>query len=95
VEMTDPMPAVLGVLAVMAAALWWLRKKGALRFFCPQVRPRVRRLESMERLPLSPHHTLYLVRLDERTLLVAESPSGLALLDGGGTASLRAAAEHA
>jgi len=91
-EMTDPMPAVLGVLAVMAAALWWLRKKGAVRFFRAQARHRARRLESVERLALAPHHTLHLVRLDDRTLLVAQSPSGLVLLDG---PALRAMAEHA
>src|SRR5713101_4939462 len=28
----DPMPAVLAVLAVLSAALWWLRRKGAVRF---------------------------------------------------------------
>ncbi|MBZ5591164.1 MAG: flagellar biosynthetic protein FliO [Acidobacteriia bacterium] len=93
--MTDPMPAVLGVLAAVAAALWWLRKKGAVRFFRPRVRSRARRLESIERLALSPHHTLHLVRLDDRTILVAQSPSGLAVLDGAGTPALRAAAEHA
>lgn len=94
-EITDPVPAVLGVLAVAAAALWWLRKKAAVRFFRPHVRHRARRLESMERLALAPHHTLYLVRMDDRTLLVAQSPSGLAVLDGAGTPALRAAAEHA
>ena len=91
-EMMDPMPAVLAVVAVLAAALWWLRKKG-------RVRPRGgrgRRLETMDRLALTAHHALFLVRLDDRAILVAQSPSGLALLDTSGqqesAAALRAAA---
>jgi flagellar biogenesis protein FliO len=94
VEMTDPMPALAGVLAVLAAALWWLRKKGAVRFR-PGVRRPSRRLQSIERLALSPHHALHLVRLDDRAILVAQSPSGLALLERPENAAARAMAEHA
>jgi len=93
VEMTDPMPAVAGVLAVLAAALWWLRKKGAR--FRPHARRATRRLQSMERLTLSPHHALHLVRLDDRAILVAQSPTGLALLERPESAVPRAMAEHA
>jgi hypothetical protein len=94
VEMTDPMPAVAGVLAVLAAALWWLRKKGAVRWR-PHARRAPRRLASIERLALSPHHALHLVRLDDRAILVAQSPSGLALLERPASAVPRAMAEHA
>lgn len=93
-EMTDPMPAVAGVLAVLAAALWWLRKKGALRFR-PHARRAPRRLQAIERLALSPHHALHLVRLDDRAILVAQSPAGLALLEKPENAAPRAMAEHA
>ena len=93
-EMTDPMPAVAGVLAVLAAALWWLRKKGAVRWR-PQARRATRRLQSIERLALSPHHALHLVRLDDRAILVAQSPAGLALLERPENAAPRAMAEHA
>ena len=93
-EITDPMPALAGVLTVLAAALWWLRKKGAVRFrSCARRAPR--RLESIERLALSPHHALHLVRLDDRAILVAQSPSGLALLERPESANSRAMAEHA
>jgi flagellar biogenesis protein FliO len=88
------MPALAGVLAVLAAALWWLRKKGAVRFR-PHARRVPRRLESIERLALSPHHALHLVRLDDRAILVAQSPSGLALLERPENAPARAMAEHA
>ena len=92
-EMTDPMPALAGVLVVLTAALWWLRKKGTLRFQPRAGRPR--RLHSIERLALSPHHALHLVRLDDRAILVAQSPSGLALLERPENAAPRLMAEHA
>jgi flagellar biogenesis protein FliO len=40
-----------------------------------------RQLESIERLPLTPHHSLHLVRVEDRTVLVAVSPGGCSLLD--------------
>jgi hypothetical protein len=93
----DPMPAVVAVGAVLAAALWWLRKKALGPLFQTGTRRSTNRLESMERLAISPHHILHLVRLDDHSILIAQSPSGLALLDGAGTAaapgSLRAASK--
>ena len=81
-EMMDPMPAVLAVVAVLAAALWWLRKKGTGGWFRPELRRKTRRLESMERLALAPHHLIHLVRVDDRVMLIAQSPSGLSLMEG-------------
>ena len=86
-ELMDPMPAVLAVVGVLAAALWWLRKKAPGRLWRKTLRRPARRLASIERLALSPRHVLHLVRLDDRVLLVAESPAGLAPLDGAGTAA--------
>ncbi len=99
-EMIDPMPAVVAVVVVLATALWWLRKKGLGRWLRPALCRKTRRLESMERLALSPHHLLHLVRVDDRTVLITQSPSGLALFEGAGAAepatTMRAAAaEHA
>jgi flagellar biogenesis protein FliO len=94
----DPMPAVLAVLAVLAAALWWLRRKGAVQFRRKGPRHKSRRLQSIERLALGPQHVLHLVRLDDRAILLAQSPSGLAVVEGGAPSAAllaRAAAEHA
>lgn len=91
-EMMDPMPAVLAVLAVLAVALWWLRKKAPGRWWRKTLRRPARRLASIERLALSPRHVLHLVRLDDRLLLVAESPAGLAPLEGPGASSQTPAA---
>lgn len=92
--MIDPMPAVLAVVAVLAAALWWLRKKRAGGWFRPEPRRKARRLESMERLMLAPNHLLHLVRVDDRILLIAQSPGGLAVVEGSAAppAAMRAAA---
>ena len=72
--------AVAGVLLLLAAALWWLRRRG---FAGPVLAGKGagRRLESSERMPLGPQHTLHLVRLGERAFLVASSPGGCALLE--------------
>jgi hypothetical protein len=74
------MAAVAGVLALLAGTLWWLRG-GGLAGVLPARRPPGRRLECLERLPLSPQHTLHLVRLGETTLLLASSPGGCALVE--------------
>lgn len=94
-ELMDPMPAVLAVAGVLAAALWWLRKKAPGRLWRQSARRPARRLASVERLALSPRHTLHLVRLDDRVLLVAESPAGLAPLDGAASPAVPAAAFRA
>ncbi len=88
--MIDSIPAVIGVLGALAAALWWLRKKGIARFPHPRGTPR--RLESIERLALAPQHALHLVRLDDRIILVAQSPSGVSLLASDSGAARAAAA---
>ncbi|MBZ5723572.1 MAG: flagellar biosynthetic protein FliO [Acidobacteriia bacterium] len=71
--------AVAGVLTLLAATLWWLRRRGFAGVL-PARRPAGRRLESLERLPLGPHHMLHLVRLGDTALLLASSPAGCALV---------------
>jgi flagellar biogenesis protein FliO len=67
------------VLAALVAALWLLRRRGnaAFAFRLPGNRDKAnRRMESIETMRLTPQHTLHLVRVCERTLLVASSPAG-------------------
>jgi flagellar biogenesis protein FliO len=74
--------AVSGVLLLMGVALWWLRSKGLAQYgMRPSSGARRRTLESMERLPLGPQHSLHLVRLAGRGLLVATSPTRCAVLE--------------
>jgi flagellar biogenesis protein FliO len=72
------------VLGVLAAALWWLRRKGAAQFTLRGLRRGggPRRLEVLERLSLTPQHSLHLVRVADRVVLIALSPAGCSILDG-------------
>jgi flagellar biogenesis protein FliO len=72
--------AVAAVLAMLTAALWGLRRRGfgGARFV--RGSKAGRRLECLERLPLSPQHTLHLVRWGDAALLVASSPAGCTLI---------------
>jgi flagellar biosynthetic protein FliO len=77
----EQMAAVGSVLALLLGALWFLRRRG-FAGMVPHRKPKGRRLECLERLPLGPQHTLHLVRLDDTALLLASSPGGCALLQG-------------
>ncbi len=78
-ELIGQMTAVAGVLTLLIAVLWWLRRRGYAQLGV--VRPaRGRRMERLERLALSPQHTLHLVRLGDTALVVAASPAGCSLI---------------
>ncbi len=73
--------AVMLVFALLGAALWALRR-GRLRLPLG-MRPaagRGRSLEAVERLALTPQHSLHLVRIGGREVVVATSPQGCTLL---------------
>jgi flagellar biogenesis protein FliO len=73
---------VVLVLAVLCGGLWLLKRKGwaqtAWRRAGEDGRPG---LEVIDRLPLTPHHSLHLVRWADRTLLIALSPQGCNVLE--------------
>jgi flagellar biosynthetic protein FliO len=71
--------AVVAVLGLLAATLWWLRRRG-LAGVVPGRKPGGRRLEALERLSLGPQQTLHLVRVGETALLLASSPAGCTLM---------------
>jgi flagellar biosynthetic protein FliO len=72
--------AVFAVLGLFIGLMWWLRRSGPARLRL--ARPRsARRLQLRERLSLAPQHSLCLVQIGGRTLLVGLSPAGCALLD--------------
>jgi flagellar biosynthetic protein FliO len=66
------------VLALLGLSLWWLRRRGYAAVM--PVRRAGRQMESIERLPLGPQHTLHLVRIGGTALLLACSPTGCVLL---------------
>ncbi len=75
-EILEPMAAIGVVLALLAATLWWLRRRGLAVPLSPRRSPAGRRLECLERLPLAPQHTLHLVRMGDTALLLASTPAG-------------------
>jgi flagellar biogenesis protein FliO len=74
----------IGALAAMGIALYLLHNKGLVRFSAKGLTDaKTRRLQSLERLPLTAQHSLHLVRVAGRLVLIAVSPGGCSVLDGG------------
>ena len=78
-EVIGQVAAVAGVLTLLVATLWWLKRRGFAGVM-PIRRGAGKRLECLERLPLGPQHTLHLVRFGDTALLLASSPAGCALV---------------
>ena len=78
-EMMQQLMAVSGVVVLLAGSLWWLRRRGLAHYGPPGSSTRA--LQTTERVAMGPQHSLHLVRLAGRGLLVSVSPSGCALLD--------------
>ena len=76
-ELATQSLTALAVLGLLAALLWWLRARGMAH---PVRRRASRRLEVLERLPLSAQHSLHLVKAEGRLLLVGISPAGCSLV---------------
>jgi flagellar biogenesis protein FliO len=78
----QPVLAALVVLGLLGAALYVLRKKGMAQFRTPAFgRHSEKQMHAIERLTLTPQHSLHLVSVGERTLLVATSPGGCSVVD--------------
>jgi len=75
---------VMGVLAAFGIALYVLRNRGMVTFGVKGLRTsESRKLQAIERLPLTAQHSLHLVKVSGRVMLIAVSPGGCALLDNG------------
>jgi flagellar biogenesis protein FliO len=72
--------AVLVVFAALGGAMWLLRRNPAAGFRS-LVRKKTGRMETVERVSLSPQHALHLVRFDGRVLVIATHPSGCTLVE--------------
>jgi flagellar biogenesis protein FliO len=74
---------VVFVLGLLGGTVYWLRGQGIARFSGKGVaRSGARRMQTIERMALSPQHSLHLVNVGGRVLLIAVSPGGCSLLDG-------------
>jgi flagellar biosynthetic protein FliO len=90
-EWSEQLLAVTVVLGLLCGALWLLKRKGWVRTnFRRPARPGQPRLEVLDRLALTPQHSLHLIRMADRTLLVGLSPQGCNLLESGPSVTLPA-----
>jgi flagellar biogenesis protein FliO len=87
VDVTRQVLSIFFVFALLGLALWTLRRKGAAipRTWGRKIRG-PRRIESLERLPLTPQHVLHLVRVGGREMIVATHPQGCSVLSEAGDA---------
>lgn len=80
-EMFQQLFAVAGVLGALFVVVWALKRKGWVRMSTRAPRDSGARLQVIDRLVLTPHHSVHLIRLADRTLLIGLSPSGCNLLE--------------
>jgi len=75
VELWREVAAVGAVFGLLGAAMWTLRGRAGM------IGTRAgKSLTAVERIALTPHHTLHLIRARGRELLVATHPQGCTLL---------------
>jgi flagellar biogenesis protein FliO len=72
--------AITFVLALLWAALWFLRRRGNIGIGFPKARATTAVLESRAKLALGPQHSIHVIRVDERDMVVAVHPAGVTLL---------------
>lgn len=73
--------AIAFVLAALWGTVWFLRRKGATLSGI-RLRPRNQsaRIEQLDRLNLTPQHSIYLLNVDGRKIVLALHPHGVTQL---------------
>lgn len=88
-EILPQLLAILAVFALLGLTLWWLRRNGMVqlrsclpaRFSTAGGRSQSRLLGRVEALQLTPTHSLSLIRLADRAILIGTSPAGFHLVE--------------
>ena len=83
-EMMQQFMVVIAVFGLLGAALWWLRRRGyATVTGMPGLSKRRQSgsMQAVERLTLTPTHTLHLVRAGDRAILLACSQAGCQVVE--------------
>ena len=88
-EILPQLLAVLAVFGLLGLTLWWLKRNGAIqlraclppRFSGARGRSQTRLLDRVEALQLTPTHSLSLIRLADRAILIGTSPTGFHLVE--------------
>jgi flagellar biogenesis protein FliO len=75
-DFLQPLAAVGFVMALLGVALMLLKKRGLASFHGGGPR----RMEAVERLSLGPHHALHLIRLGDKSMVVATAPGSVQVL---------------
>lgn len=81
-DLLPQISAVFLVLGLLCGGLWLLRRKGwaGINPSFRAQRASKGRLQRLEGLALTPHHSVHLVRVSDRVLLIGVSPNGCRLL---------------
>jgi flagellar biosynthetic protein FliO len=80
-QLTEQIGMVLVVFGLLGGLLWFAKRRGLAAFRVTGRGGSGRRLEVLERVPLTAQHALHLVRVADRTVLIATAPSSCTLLD--------------
>ena len=76
--------AVVFVLTLLCGAVVVLRKKGIAIANTPLLaRKQPALIHQLDKMRLTPHHSILLLRVEDRKLLIAIHPQGVTLLDEG------------
>ncbi len=69
------------VLLMLWATAWLLKRKAGTPLLSPRARAGARRIEELDRTRLTPQHSVHLIRIDDKTVVLAVHPGGLAVID--------------
>ena len=80
-EIAEQITMVVAVFALLGAMLWFFKRRGMAALSLGSRRGgRERRVEVVERVPLTPQHALHLVRVSDKVLLIGTAPTSCTLL---------------
>ena len=78
-EVFQQIAAIAFVFSLLGGALWWLRGRNMIAFGA--ARPTTSRLQVIDRVRLTPQHSVHVLRSGDRELTIAVHPAGCTLLD--------------
>lgn len=81
-DLAQQLIVVFFVFATLGGAMWWLKANGwaQVRSSLPLSR-QGKQLQVVERLALSPQHSVQIIRVAQKLLLVGISPAGCQVLE--------------
>ena len=78
-EIFQQIAAIAFVFALLGGAIWWLRGRNMITF--KSVGQGHSRLQMIDRVRLTPQHSVHVIRSGNRDLTIAVHPTGCTLLD--------------